>query len=51
MVFRGLYHFTQAHHRGAASDLVLHLAEHARALAILKRQCKFREVAAVPTGP
>jgi len=51
MVFRGLYHFTQAYHRGAASDPVRYLAQHARDLAILKRKRKFAEVAAAPAGP
>jgi hypothetical protein len=26
MVFRGLYHFTQAHHRGEATDPIQYLA-------------------------
>lgn len=36
MVFHGLYHFTQAHHRGQAHDPVLYLAQHAKKLGILK---------------
>ncbi len=51
MVFRGLYHFTQAYHWGTASDPVIYLAEHARDLAILKRKRKSREVVAVSAGP
>ena len=51
MVFRRLYHFTQAYHRGEAVDPVAYLAEHARDLAILKRQRKPRPIAAIPTGP
>jgi hypothetical protein len=37
MVYRSLYHFTQAHHRGAADDPVAYLAAHATPLGILKR--------------
>lgn len=37
MVYRGLYHFTQAFHRGAADDVVAYLAAHAAPLGILKR--------------
>jgi hypothetical protein len=43
MVYRGLYHFTQAHHRGDAHDPVAYLAAHAAPLGILKRR---RRVAA-----
>jgi len=42
MVYRGLYHFTQAYHRGAASDPVVYLAAKAQALGILKRKRKKR---------
>ena len=38
MVYRGLYHFTQAYHRGAASDPVAYLAQEARGLGIVKRK-------------
>jgi len=51
MVFRGLYHFTQAYHRGEAIDPVAYLAEHARDLAILKRKRKPKLIAAIPPGP
>ena len=37
MVYRGLYHFTQAYHRGDASNPVLYLAANAKQLGILKR--------------
>ncbi len=37
MVFRGLYHFTQAYHRGEAQDPVRYLAE-AKDLGIVKRK-------------
>ncbi|MDP9381816.1 MAG: hypothetical protein M3Q29_17055, partial [Chloroflexota bacterium] len=37
MVYRGLYHFTQAYHRGDASDPVSYLAANAKQLGILKR--------------
>jgi hypothetical protein len=38
MVYRGLYHFTQAYHRGAAADPVAYLAAKAKRLGILKRK-------------
>lgn len=38
MVYRGLYHFTQASHRGQASDPVQYLAIHAQELGLLKRK-------------
>jgi hypothetical protein len=37
MVYRGLYHFTQAFHRGAATDVVAYLAANASWLGLLKR--------------
>jgi len=42
MVYRGLYHFTQAYHRGAADDPVAYLAANAASLAIIKRKRKKR---------
>ena len=36
MVYRGLYHFSQAYHRGVATDPVEYLARKASALAIIK---------------
>jgi len=38
MVYRGLYHFTQAYHRGDATDPVKYLAAKAEELAIIKRK-------------
>lgn len=38
MVYRGLYHFTQAHHRGAADDPVEYLAVKAELLGVVKRK-------------
>lgn len=38
MVYRGLYHFTQAHHRGDAREVVAYLAANARLLGLLKRK-------------
>jgi hypothetical protein len=38
MVYRGLYHFTQAYHRGAATEVVAYLAAHAKLLGLLKRK-------------
>jgi hypothetical protein len=38
MVYRGLYHFTQASHRGAAHEVVAYLAANAKLLGLLKRQ-------------
>ena len=43
MVYRGLYHFTQAYHRGAADDPVTYLAAQAQRLGILKRKRKQRQ--------
>lgn len=37
MVYRSLYYFTQAYHRGEASDVVAYLAAHAKLFGILKR--------------
>jgi hypothetical protein len=42
MVFRGFYHFTQAYHRGDATDPVAYLVQHAKLLGIIKRQRKTR---------
>jgi Transposase DDE domain len=42
MVYRGLYHFTQAYHRGEADDPVAYLAAKAKLLGILKRKRKRR---------
>ncbi len=38
MVFRGLYHFTQARQRGQADDPVRYLAQEARGLGVLKQK-------------
>lgn len=38
MVYRALYHFTQAAHQGQATDLVVYLAQNADWLGILKRK-------------
>jgi DDE family transposase len=40
MVYRSVYHFTQAFQRGTATDPVTYLAEHAVRLGILKRKRK-----------
>jgi hypothetical protein len=42
MIYRGLYHFTQAHHRGEADDVVAYLAAEAEGLGIIKRKRKKR---------
>src|SRR5918912_1130952 len=42
MVYRGLYHFTQAAQRGLADDVVAYLAANAQWLGILKRPRKHR---------
>ena len=42
MVYRGLYHFTQAFHRGQADDPVAYLAAKARELGLVKRPRKTR---------
>ena len=36
MVYRGLYHFSQAYHKGRADDPIEYLARKARELAIIK---------------
>ena len=38
MVYRGLYHFTQAYHRGEAAEVVAYLAAHAQLLGLRKRK-------------
>jgi hypothetical protein len=45
MVYRGLYHFTVAHHRGKAEDPIAYLAADAQGLGIIKRQRKNRGAA------
>ena len=40
MVYRSLYFFTQAHHRGEATDVVKYLAANAAWLGLLKRKRK-----------
>ena len=42
MVYRGVYHFTQAAQRGLADDVVAYLAANAQWLGILKRSRKHR---------
>jgi hypothetical protein len=42
MVYRGLYHFTQAYHRGTAEEPVAYLAANAVSLGIIKRKRKKR---------
>lgn len=42
MIYRGLDHFTVAHHRGKAADPVAYLAADAKGLGILKRERKNR---------
>jgi len=45
MVYRGLYHFTQAHQRGETDDPVAYLAAEAEGLGIIKRKRKRRAAA------
>jgi DDE family transposase len=45
MIYRGLYHFTQAHHRGKTDDVVAYLAADAEGLGIIKRKRKKRAAA------
>ena len=40
MVYRGLYHFAQAYHRGEADDPIAYLVEHAHTLGIIKQRRK-----------
>jgi hypothetical protein len=42
MVYRSLYHFGQAYHRGDADDPVIYLADNATWLGVLKRKRKHR---------
>jgi hypothetical protein len=42
MVFRGLYHFTQAYHRADALDPVAYFVQQAQLLGIVKRKRKIR---------
>jgi hypothetical protein len=42
MVYRSLYYFTGAYHRGQATDPVEYLATHAASLGVLKRARKSR---------
>ena len=42
MVYRSLYYFAQAYHRGEASDPVAYLASNAKWLGVLKRKRKGR---------
>lgn len=42
MVYRGLYHFTVAHHRGKADDPIAYLAADAKGLGVLKQERKNR---------
>jgi Transposase DDE domain len=45
MVYRGLYHFTQAYQRGKADDMVAYLAAEAKGLGIIKRERNKRAAA------
>jgi hypothetical protein len=40
MVYRSLYFFTQAHHRGETNNVVAYLAANAKLLGIVKRKRK-----------
>ena len=44
MVYRSLYYFTQAYHRGDASDVVVYLAANAQWLGIIKRKRKSKSL-------
>jgi len=48
MVYRSLYYFTQAHHRGEATQVVAYLAANAQWLGILKRPRKAKSL--LPTN-
>lgn len=48
MVYRSLYYFTQAYHRGGATDVVQYLALNAKWLGILKRKRKTKSEALNP---
>jgi hypothetical protein len=51
MVYRGLYHFTQAYHRGEATDPVVYLAAKAKELGILKRKRRLSRPRLTLTSP
>ena len=42
MVYRSIYYFAQAYHRGEADDPVAYLADNATWLGVLKRKRKHR---------
>ncbi|MBM4424538.1 MAG: hypothetical protein FJ030_14315 [Chloroflexi bacterium] len=42
MVYRSLYYFTQAYHRGEAPGVVVYLAANAKGLGIIKRKRQTR---------
>ncbi len=48
MVYRGLYHFTQAYHRGEAAEVVTYLAAHAKLLGLRKRKRRAASAAQSP---
>jgi len=48
MVYRGLYHLTQAVHRGEATEPAAYLAEHAASLGIVKRVRRRKSDGALP---
>lgn len=47
MVFRGLYHFTQARHRGQASDPVEYFARKAKSLSLIKQKRRKKHLSLV----
>jgi hypothetical protein len=51
MVYRSLYYFTQAYHRGEATDVIAYLATNAGWLGIIKRPRTNKSPAAQPAGP
>lgn len=51
MVYRGLYHFTQAYHRGEAADPVVYLAAHAKELGIIKQKRRRKKDLTTSSSP
>ena len=51
MVYRSLYYFTQAHHRGDidAADLIVYLCNHAKLFGLIKRKPILSKLALPPS--
>jgi hypothetical protein len=47
MVYRGLYHFAQARHKGKANDPIAYFARKAKALSLIKQKRKRRHLSLI----